>query len=31
MKALGYRIDGHFCKHKYVLQLRPMPNRDLFF
>jgi len=30
MLALGYTIDGQFCKHKYVYQLRPMPNADLF-
>ncbi len=30
MRALGYTLDGHYHKHKYVLQLRPMRNADLF-
>jgi hypothetical protein len=30
MLALGLTIDGRFHKHKYVLQLRPMKNQDLF-
>lgn len=31
MRELGLFPDGRHCKHKYVLQLRPMLNRDLFY